>query len=132
MPIEEITTKRIVCKNCGSEVVVKFSSYKGVPRYWCIVCKRRFREGDYDVFNMKVPAEYVNRAVGEYYAGLSINLLKQDYGYYPSKSVIFQLVEKNTNLNSKQLKDYHTQVDDTWIADETRLDMDGQHKVWFY
>jgi transposase-like protein len=88
--------------------------------------------GDDDVFHMKVPAEYVNRAVGEYYAGLSINLLKQDYGYYPSKSVIIQWVEKNTNLASKQFKDYHPQVGDIWIAEETMLDVDGQHKVWFY
>lgn len=135
MPIEEVTTKKIVCKNCGSEAVVKYGSYKGVPRYWCKVCKRKFK-GDDDVFHMKVPAEYVNRAVGEYYAGLSINdirnLLKQDFGYYPSQSVVFKWVNKYTNLASKYFKDYHPQVGDTWIADETMLDLDGQHKVWFY
>lgn len=27
--IEEISTKTITCKNCGSEAVVKFGSYKG-------------------------------------------------------------------------------------------------------
>lgn len=135
MPIEETSTKTITCKNCGSEAVVKFGSYKGVPRYWCKVCKRKFK-GDQDVFHMKVPAEYVNRAVGEYYSGLSINdirnLLKQDYGYYPSQSVIFKWVNKYTNLASKQFKDYHPQVGDKWIADETMLDVDGEHKVWFY
>ena len=57
MPIEEIMTKKAVCKNCSSEVVVKFSSYKGVPRNWCKVCKRRFK-GDNEVLHMKVPAEY--------------------------------------------------------------------------
>jgi transposase-like protein len=85
---------------------------------------------------MKVPAEYVNRAVGEYYAGLSINdirnLLKQDYDYYPSKSVVFQWVNKYTEIATKHFKDLHPQVGDTWVADETMLDLDGQHKVWFY
>ena len=135
MEIKETIIKTIVCKNCGSEAVVKFGSYKGVPRYWCKVCKRKFK-GDEDVFHMKVPAEYVNRAVGEYYAGLSINdirnLLKQDYNYYPSKSVVFQWVNKYTDIATKYFKDLHPKVGDTWIADETMLDLDGQHKVWFY
>jgi transposase-like protein len=45
MQIEETTTKTIICKNCGSEAVVKFGSYKGVPRYWCKACKRKFGVG---------------------------------------------------------------------------------------
>ena len=137
MPIEEIitTVKTVKCKNCGSEAVVKFGTYKGVQRYYCKVCKRKFKADD-DVFHMKVPAEYVNRAVGEYYAGLSVNdirqLLKQDYNYYPSKSVVFQWVNKYTNLATKHFKDYHPKVGDRWIADETILNLDGEHQVWFY
>src|SRR4030042_2804131 len=135
MEIIETIIKTIACKNCGAEAVVKYGSYKGVPRYFCKVCKRKFK-GDEDVFHMKVPAEYVNRAVGEYYAGLSINdirnLLKQDYNYYPSKSVVFQWVNKYTEIATKHFKDLHPKVGDTWIADETMLDLDGQHKVWFY
>jgi putative transposase len=135
MEIKETIIKTIKCKNCGSEAVVKYGSYKGVPRYLCKVCKRKFKADD-DVFHMKVPAEIVNRAVGEYYAGLAINdirnLLKQDYNYYPSKSVVFQWVNKYTDIATKQFKDYHPKVGDKWIADETMLDLDGEHKVWFY
>jgi transposase-like protein len=135
MEITTITKKTVVCKNCGSEAIVKYGSYKGVPRYLCKVCKRKFK-ADADVFHMKVPAEIVNRAVGEYYAGLSINdirnLLKQDYNYYPSKSVVFGWVNKYTGIATKQFKDYHPKVGDTWIADETMLDLDGEHRVWFY
>jgi putative transposase len=135
MEIKETIIKTVKCKNCGSEAVVKYGSYKGVPRYWCKVCHRKFK-ADEDVFHMKVPAEYVNRAVGEYYAGLSINdvrnLLKQDFNYYPSKSVVFDWVNKYTGIATKQFKDCHPKVGDTWIADETMLDLDGQHKVWFY
>jgi putative transposase len=129
------TTKTIKCKNCGSEAVVKFGSYKGVQRYYCKICKRKFK-GDDDVFHMKVPAEYVNRAVGEYYAGLSINdvrqLLKQDYNYYPSKSVVFQWVNKYTDMATKQFKNEHPRVGDVWVADETLLNLDGEHSIWFY
>jgi transposase-like protein len=58
--------------------------------------------------------------------------LKQDYNYYPSKSVVFQGVNKYTDIATKYFKDLHPKVGDTWIADETMLDLDGQHKVWFY
>ncbi|MBI4188492.1 MAG: DDE-type integrase/transposase/recombinase, partial [Chloroflexi bacterium] len=134
MAIEETTTKTITCKNCGSDAVVKFGSYKGVPRYFCKSCQRKFKaEG---VFHMKVPAEYVSSALSMYYTGMSINEirshLKQEHDYYPSKSVVFGWVEKYTDLASKQFKDYHPQVGDVWVADETMLDVDGQHKLWFY
>jgi tRNA(Ile2) C34 agmatinyltransferase TiaS len=32
-----------VCKNCGSTAVVRFGTYKGVQRYWCKTCKRKFK-----------------------------------------------------------------------------------------
>jgi putative transposase len=58
--------------------------------------------------------------------------LKQEYGYSPSKSRIYEWIDKYTLSASKQFKDCHPQVGDVWIADETMLDVDGQHKVWFY
>lgn len=123
------------CKYCGSQSVVKFGTYKGTQLYWCKACKRKFKD-DTNAFHMKVPADRVSRAVGEYYAGLSINdirnLLKQETGYYPSKSVIFQWVDKYTDLAAKQFRDVHPDVGDSWVADETMLDVDGQHKVWLY
>jgi putative transposase len=85
---------------------------------------------------MKVPAEYVSSALSMYYSGMSINdirnHLKQEHNYYPSKSIVFGWVNKYTDLASKQFKGYHPQVGDVWIADETMLDVDGQHKIWFY
>ena len=35
-------SNEITCKNCGSTNVVKFGTYKGVQRYWCKACKRKF------------------------------------------------------------------------------------------
>lgn len=133
--IEETTTKTITCKNCGSGAIVKFGTYKGVQRYYCKSCNRKFK-ADADVFHMKVPAEYVSSALSMYYSGMSVNEirshLKQEHGYYPSKSIVFGWVQKYTTLASKQFKDYHPQVGDVWVADETMLDVDGQHKLWFY
>lgn len=135
MPIEEITTKTITCKNCGSIAVVKFGTYKGVQRYYCKACKRKFK-GDDSLFHMRVPAEYISTALSMYYSGSSIsdirNTLKQEYGYYPSKHIVFEWVDKYTALASKQFQDVHPEVGDTWIADETVLELDKGIKVWFF
>ena len=135
MPIEITTTKTIACKNCGSVAVVKFGTYKGTQRYYCKACNRKFK-ADAGAFHGKIPSDYVSSATNMYYTGMSINEirshLKQEYGYYPSKSVVWNWVEKYTELASKQFREYHPQVGDRWIADETMLDIDGQHKVWFY
>lgn len=135
MAIEVTTTKAITCKNCGSPAVVKYGTYKGVQRYYCKSCGRKFKY-DADAFHGKVPAEYVSSALSMYYSGMSINEirshLKQEHDYYPSKSIVFGWVQKYTDLASQQFKDKHPQVGDTWVADETMLDVDGQNKLWFY
>lgn len=125
-----------VCKHCGSsEDVVKFGTYKGTQLYWCKVCQRKFK-ADNDLFHMKVPAEYVSSALDAYYKGLSIgdvcDHLKQEHNYAPSKSVVFKWVDKYTAKAVEHFRDYHpTHVGDTWICDETMLDIDGR-KVWFW
>jgi transposase-like protein len=130
----EVVSK-VICKNCGSEAVVKFGSYKGIQRYWCKVCKRKFKT-DNALFDMKVSPEYISTALSMYYSGSSIsdirNQLKQEYGYYPSKHVVFEWVDKFTSLASKQFRDVHPQVGDTWVADETVLELDKRIKVWSF
>lgn len=125
----------VACKNCGSEAVVKYGSYKGVQRYFCKVCQRKFK-ADNALFHMKVSPEYISTALSMYYSGSSIsdirNHLKQEHGYYPSKHVVFEWVDKYTSLAAKQFQDVHPKVSDTWIADETVLEMDKGIKVWFF
>ena len=73
----EIVTK-VTCKHCDSEAVVKYGSYKGVPRYWCKVCQRKFK-GDDSLFHMKVPPEYISCALNMYYTGSSIEDICQHF-----------------------------------------------------
>lgn len=135
MTVEVVTTETIKCSNCGSTAVVRFGKYKGVQRYFCKSCRRKFKADD-TLFHGKVPAEYSSSAVDMYYRGMSIHdisdHLKQEYGYAPSKGIISKWVNKYTDLASKQFRDIHPKVGDTWIADETMLDVDGGHKIWFY
>jgi putative transposase len=133
--IEKKQIQIVKCKDCGSMNIVKFGTYKGNQRYYCKDCQRKFKD-DNTQFHEKVPSEYITRAVSEYYSGMSINeirtTLKQEYGYYPSKSVVFNWVNKYTDSARKQFKDTHPRVGDTWIADETMLDLDKNYKIWFY
>lgn len=130
-----ISQNEILCKYCGSPAVVKFGTYKGVQRYWCKACQRKFK-GDNSLFHMKVSADHISTALSMYYSGSSIsdirNHLKQEHGYYPSKHVVFEWVDKFTSLASKQFRDVHPQVGDTWVADETVLELDKGIKVWFF
>ena len=135
MAIESTTTTQtITCKNCGSNAIVKFGSYKGVQRYWCKSCQRKFKADD-SLFHMKVSHEHISSALSMYYEGMSIGdvcrHLKQEHDYYPPKSVVYQWITKYTEAAIKQFRDYHPQVGDTWVADETVLNVAG-HNVWLY
>lgn len=75
----------ITCKNCGSPAVVKFGTYKGVQRYWCKSCNRKFKADD-TTFHMKTPTNQVTSALNMYYEGMSLheirrNLIQQHNSY---------------------------------------------------
>ncbi len=123
------------CKYCGSEAVVKYGTYNNTQLYWCKVCKRKFK-GDDTLFHMKVSPEYISSTLALYYTGSSINDIclhfRDAKGYHPSKSVVFQWVDKYTDLAVNYFGQYLPQVGDVWVVDETVLDLDKKHKVWFW
>jgi putative transposase len=133
--IEKTQIEIVKCKHCGSTSIIKFGTYKGNQRYFCKDCQRKFKDDDTQ-FHERKPSQYISSAVSAYFRGLSLSdireQLKQEYGYYPSKSVVFKWVNKYTDLARKQFQDTRPDVGDTWIADETMLDLDNQHKIWFY
>ena len=124
----------VICKNCGSSNVVKFGSYKDVQRYYCKACKRKFK-GDTALFHMKTSPEQISSALRMYYSGMSVkdikDLLKQEYNNDPSKKTVYEWIDKYTDMAIKVAKDYHPNVGDEWIADETVLRIGGQN-VWLY
>jgi transposase-like protein len=132
---EMIKTVKITCKLCGSDDVIKYGVYKGVQRYYCKACKRKFK-ADTAPFHMKVSPWLISATMSMYYTGMSItdirNHIKQETGYFPSKSVVFGWIDKYTDIAVKQFRHYRPKVGDTWIADETMLDLDKGVKVWFW
>ncbi len=130
----EVITK-ITCKNCGSTDVVKVGFHGGVQRYLCKSCGRKFKADD-SPFHMKVSAGHISSALAMYYTGSSItdirNHIRQETGYYPSKSVVFDWIEKYTDQATEHFRQYRPKVGDRWIADETMIDLDKGKKVWFW
>jgi len=124
----------IRCKYCDSSNIVKFGTYKGIQRYWCKDCHRKFKNDD-SLLHGKVPADDIAIALNEYYSGMSINdirrRIKQEKGYYPSQSTVYQWVEKFTDIAVKYFNKYYPVVGDIWIADETVLDLDGKD-AWLW
>lgn len=122
------------CKYCNSTNIVKFGTYNGNQRYWCKDCQRKFKDDDC-LFQGKLPANDISIAMNEYYAGMSINdirrRIKQEKGYYPSQSTVYQWVEKFTDMAVNHFNQYKPQVGDVWVADETVLNLDGKD-VWLW
>lgn len=124
----------VTCKYCGSRRVIKYGHYGGVQRFFCNDCKRKFADNDAPP-DMKTPIEQVGTAIGMYYEGQSLNsirrLLTQIYHSYPSDSTIYRWLVKFTKQAVDEAEDLKPSVGDTWVADETVLDIDGKN-VWFW
>jgi putative transposase len=56
-------------------------------------------------------------------------LLQQEHSNAPSTATIYEWIQKYTQYATDSIKDYHPKVGDTWIADETVLEIDGQN-LW--
>jgi len=122
------------CRHCEAEAVVKFGTYRGVQRYWCKVCKRKFKADD-TLFHMKLDTNLVSSALNMYYEGMSIKAVRryllQEHGHAPSTATIYEWIMKFTQYATDSIKGYKPEVGNVWIADETVLKIDGQN-VWFW
>ena len=123
------------CKLCQSENVIKYGKYKGVQQYYCKDCKSKFNIAD-TTFHMKTPANQVTSALNMYYEGMSIKAirrnLQQEFGNMPSTATIYEWIQKYTQYATDSITDRKPKnVGNTWIADETVIEIDGQN-VWLW
>ncbi|MBI2832039.1 MAG: IS6 family transposase [Chloroflexi bacterium] len=127
-------SESVVCKFCQSTNTRKYGFVEGVQTYFCNSCKRKFKADD-RLFRMKTPANQVSSALSMYYEGMSINAIRrhllQEYQNFPSSKTVYEWIQKYTDEVSKRFRDYHPQVGNVWIADETVLDIDGKN-IWMY
>lgn len=125
----------IRCKYCGSPNIVKFGTFKGVQRWWCKDCKRKFVDAD-TLYKMKTPIRQISSALSAYYGGMSLDNigvhLKQQYNNPVTDAGVYNWVKRFTKEAVDKARKYTPDVGDVWIADETALNIGGSHKVWFW
>jgi putative transposase len=121
------------CKYCQSTNTIRFGAPKGVQRYWCKDCKRKFVPDTLP--KMKTPAKIVASALGQYYGGMPLDSiqrqLQQDYGLSMSEVGIYKWISRFSEQAVKQAKAFRPKVGDVWIADETVLHVGGR-QMWFW
>jgi hypothetical protein len=120
---------RLKCKYCGGNAIVKCGSYLGIPRYFCKLCKRKFKN-DNHAFRMSVPVEYLAYVLNSYYGGakfedIRINL-KKHFGCNPSATLVRLWINKYTALASRMMENHHTAVGATWVLNEMVLVLNKQ------
>jgi len=123
------------CKYCQSENIIKYGKYGDTQLYYCKDCGSKFK-GDDTLFHMKTPANQVSSALNMYYEGMSIKAiarnLKQEHGNMPSTATIYEWIQKYTQYAIDSIKGYQPKnIGDTWIADETVIEIDGNN-VWLW
>ncbi len=133
--VTEITAQTIRCKYCGEIAhVVRFGHYKGIQRYYCRKCQRKFTALD-SVVGMRTPSIQVASALSQFYEGMSLSgirrNLQQTYGNYPSDSTVYAWIVRFTKKAVSQAQHYKAQTGDVWIADETVLRINGEN-IWLW
>jgi transposase-like protein len=122
---------KVACKHCQSLNTRKYGTYKGVQRYWCNECKRKFAGTD-ALPHGHVSPEHIANAMSDYYNGLSFHKIaqgiKSQTGDTVSHVAVIKWVNKFTDEAIRNTEDLHPKVGDEWIADETYIPTDKKTK----
>lgn len=132
--VKEVNKIPEQCKFCGSKHLMRYGHNKGIQRWLCKDCKRRFVHNN-ALPGMRTPIVEVAAALTMFYEGTSLNgirrNLEQIYNDYPSDSTVYGWIVRFTKVATSEVKDYKAKVGDTWIADETVLKIGGEN-IWFW
>jgi putative transposase len=115
------------CKYCQSAHVRKYGLVKGIQRYFCNDCRRKFVSGN-TIPKMQNSTKEIADVLNMYYEGMSENEIRrnriQQESNYISTGSVYNWVDRFTDLAIKEADKQTPKVGDTWIADETYLRID--------
>ena len=132
----EVTTieRTITCRSCGSSDAFKYGKRRGVQYYICNNCKKKFAGTD-GYPRMKYPREFAIKAITYYYNGMSYKNINHTFsdlkGISVAKSTIWRWVLKYSKMANQYVLTFHPRLSDVWIADETVVDVWGEH-YWLW
>ena len=67
-----------MCKLSLSVLEIKYGSYKGIPRYFCKDCKRKFVATD-TIPKMQYSTSKVSDVLNMYYEGMSLQEIRRNF-----------------------------------------------------
>lgn len=112
----------VVCKYCQSNHVIKYGSYKGIPRYFCRACNRKFVSTD-TIPKMQNPTKVIADSLNMHYEGMSLNEIRRNFiqqdGNYVSKVTPYNWEKRFSLLAQREASKYTPKVGNTWEVDET-------------
>jgi len=127
--------ENIVCKYCGSPAKTKCGSYKGIPRYLCKSCGRKYKADDH-LFYMRASPEYVAEALSSYYNNITLKEIqaeiKDKYGFSAAQSTIYRWIERYTKKLVNITQELKPQVGDTWLVSGITLRIARFHLSIYY
>ena len=132
----EVVSKITVdCAKCGSPKVWKTGKQGSHQRYLCRQCGAKFRAGGM-TSGHRYDAEAVGQAIRAYFSGMSYKSIAQHMrDMYdipkPSKSTLYEWVNRYSTGANEILKRYPATTGNTWAADELVLKIAGQ-KAWLW
>ena len=116
------------CKYCQSDDVIKYGLVKGVQRYYCKACKRKFVSGD-TIPKMQNSTKVIADSLNMHYEGMSLNEIRRNFiqqdSNYVSKVTPYNWEKRFTKLAETEAAKYNPNVGDVWQADETVI-----HNNW--
>jgi len=111
-----------LCKYCQSEHVIKYGSYKGIPRYFCRDCNRKFVSGD-TIPMMQNSTKVIADSLNMHFEGMSLNEIRRNFiqqdNNYVSKVTPYNWEKRFTLIAQKEAEKYIPKVGEVWESDET-------------
>ena len=117
----ETPPSEVTCPYDG-DPAVKYGKYKGVQRYLCNTCHRKFTLND-SLFHMHHERSMVAQVLTYYFNGVSMQKVADMAcdlsGKKLSKAQVWRWLVKYSELASDWASRLEPQVGSTWVADET-------------
>ncbi len=110
------------CKYCQSEHVIKYGQRKGIPRFFCKDCNRKFVSGD-TIPMMQNSTKVIADSLNMHYEGMSLNEIRRNFiqqdNNYVSKVTPYNWEKRFTKIALNEAEKYTPKVGDVWECDET-------------
>lgn len=117
------------CKFCSSSRIVRNGTRKSTQYWLCKDCGRGFVD-NHALPKMKFAMDTVALAVCQYYSGVSLKEIRdridEDSNIRPDYSAIYDWITRLTRIAQNEARKHKPAVSDTWIADNTLIDIIGR------